>query len=98
MSYVLQKVSAKLLFVDEGSFKAAAEAAKERHIPQSNLIGIGEKGVGLRSLQNLLAEGNLLSADQHVKPWIFEKGKSASDSCAFLSFSSGTTGLPKAVR
>lgn len=56
-------------------------------------IGEGNSN-GVKSLRELVQEGQGIG---QVKAWEIPREKNNSDVCALLCFSSGTTGLPKAV-
>jgi acyl-CoA synthetase (AMP-forming)/AMP-acid ligase II len=72
----------------------ALTAAKDAGIPASNIILLEGSSPGFISIQDL--------TDQHkdtraALPWRIPKGKTNRQVCGYLNFSSGTTGLPKAV-
>ena len=49
------------------------------------------------TVKELIKMGESYGKDGQVRPSKIPAGKTNFDVCAFLSFSSGTTGLPKAV-
>lgn len=94
MAYTLKTASAKFLMTVPGSMEIAAKAAEEAGIPKSNVILLEGNLEGFTTVQELILVGKGL---KDVDAYRIPQGKTNSDICGFLSFSSGTTGLPKAV-
>lgn len=94
MSYALKTATAKFLFTVPGSMEVAAQAAKNAGIPQSNVFLLEGQIAGFTTMQELIARGQKMAT---VPAFKIPEGKTNHDVCGFLSFSSGTTGLPKAV-
>lgn len=98
MSYALSKANAKYLMTVPGSMEVAAAAAKKAGIEKSHVFILeGELG-GFTTLKDLIEVGKGFGLHGQVQPFAIPAGKTNGDVCGFLSFSSGTTGLPKAVR
>lgn len=97
MTYALQKSSAKFLITVPGSMDVAVAAAKNAGIPKENLFLLEGEMEGFTTMKELLQIGKSYGEQGQVKPFEIPKGKTNFDTLAFLSFSSGTTGLPKAV-
>ncbi|KAF5694707.1 phenylacetyl ligase [Fusarium denticulatum] len=94
--YFLGTSKTALVFTDEGAFDEVTAACKTIGIPARNIVRLdGSKG-DTNSLQNLRQQGESLYPSSHTQSW-GPKYNEASP-CAFLSWSSGTTGKPKAVQ
>ena len=96
MAYALKKSNAKFLMTVPGSMKIALAAAEKAEIPRERIFVLTGQTDGFCTIQDLLRVGASFGDDQ-VEPFTIPKGKTNGDVCGFLSFSSGTTGLPKAV-
>ncbi|KAK5168821.1 uncharacterized protein LTR77_006130 [Saxophila tyrrhenica] len=94
MTYALQKADAKFLMTHPDSMGVAIEAAEKAGLKKENVFMLEGEMKGYKNVKDLIEEGKKL---QEVPVWTIPKGKTNGDVCGFLSFSSGTTGLPKAV-
>ena len=97
MTYALKTADAKFLFTVPGSMEVAAAAAKNAGIPKENVFLLEGKVDGHKTMAQLLEEGKSYGETGQIEQFRLPKGKKNSEVCGFLSFSSGTTGLPKAV-
>jgi 4-coumarate--CoA ligase len=97
ITYALKKSNAKYLMTVPGSMDIAAAAAKNARISKENVFLLDGNMAGFRTVKNLIEVGRSFGENGQVKPFNIPQGKKNGDVCAFLSFSSGTTGLPKAV-
>lgn len=97
MAYALKTAKAKWLMTVPGSMGVAREAAKKAGLAAERVVLLEGEMEGLKTLEGLIDEGERLGDGGHVPAWRIPQGKKNGDVCAFLSFSSGTTGLPKAV-
>lgn len=97
MTYALQKASAKYLLTVPGSMDVAAAAAKNAGIPKENVFLLEGEMEGFTTMKELLEVGRSYGEEGQVEPFRIPEGKTNFEVVACLSFSSGTTGLPKAV-
>jgi 4-coumarate--CoA ligase len=97
MTYALKVSKAKFLFTVEGSMGIAAAAADNAGIGKERVFLLEGKMEGFRSMAELLEMGRGYGEGGQVEEYMLKEGEKNGDLCGFLSFSSGTTGLPKAV-
>ena len=97
MTYALEKSEACFLITVASSMKVAATAARKAGIPQKNVFLLEGEMDGFKTIKDLIDLGREAGEKGQVKPFVIPPGKKSHDVCAFLSFSSGTTGMPKAV-
>ncbi|KAG9500583.1 hypothetical protein J7337_009065 [Fusarium musae] len=92
--YSLKTSKAKVIFATTDNFDIASAAAKKAGIPPNNILLLEGSRKGITSIQEILENSKALV---EVPALQLTDGKTNRDVCAFLCFSSGTTGLPKAV-
>jgi 4-coumarate--CoA ligase len=97
MTYVLQKGRAKFLMTVPESIEIATAAATNSGIPKENIFLLEGSVPGFTTIKDLAKIGQRLREKDQAKTFEIPPGKTNKDICGFLSFSSGTTGLPKAV-
>jgi 4-coumarate--CoA ligase len=97
MTYALKTAEAKFLFTVPSSMEIAAAAAKNAGIPQNNVFLLEGTMKGFTTMKELLETGKKYGEQGQIEQFRLPAGKKNKDVCGFLSFSSGTTGLPKAV-
>lgn len=97
LTHQIKSSGAKALFVGGPQLQIGLEAAKAAGIPKDKIWLMGmagfEKADGFVTVEDLIAEGTKLSPLDALQ-WTKGQGERQP---AFLSYSSGTSGLPKAV-
>ncbi|OBT83897.1 hypothetical protein VE02_08386 [Pseudogymnoascus sp. 03VT05] len=94
MSYALKTAKARFLITLPKTLDVALAAAKKSGIPLENIFLLEGQADGVTSIQSLIEIGAQYAPSP---PFKIPKDKSNKGVCGFLTFSSGTTGLPKAV-
>lgn len=97
MTYALKTAKAKFLMTIPSSMKVAAAAARNAGIPKKRIFLLEGNVDGYTTMEQLLDIGQSFGQHNQTPSFKLPSGKKNKDVCALLSFSSGTTGLPKAV-
>ena len=102
MAYALKTANAKFLFTSPASFPVASKAAEQAGLSVKNIfLLVSEEDAKHQkhtTIHHLLSTGRSYGEKSQVPAFRPPTGQSLTQTCGFLSFSSGTTGLPKAVR
>lgn len=93
MTYALKTADAKFLMTAPSSLDVAVQAAKNAGIPKERVMLLEGGVAGYTTMKSLIEMGKL--EREQTDEFVLPEGKKNGDVCAFLSFSSGTTGLPK---
>ncbi|KIW92243.1 uncharacterized protein Z519_07227 [Cladophialophora bantiana CBS 173.52] len=94
MTYALKIAKSRFLITLPTSLDVALAAARNVGIPRHHVFLLEGKADGCISIQDLMKRGEKYTPDP---PYQVPRGKTNKDICGYLNFSSGTTGLPKAV-
>ncbi|KAF2005881.1 4-coumarate-CoA ligase 2 [Amniculicola lignicola CBS 123094] len=97
MTFALKTADAKFLMTTPGSIDVASASAKAAGLPQSNIFLLEGSLPGYTTIRDLINMGQSYGEQNQIPAFKLPPGKKNKDICGFLSFSSGTTGLPKAV-
>lgn len=94
MSHALKTAGTKFVFTLPTAIDSVVAACHNAGIPKYNIFLLEGSHSDFRSIQDLVELGKYCTEDP---PYQLPAGKTNKEVCAFLNFSSGTTGLPKAV-
>lgn len=94
MAYALRTAKSKFLFTLPNSLSVALEAASLVGMPQSHVFLLEGSRPGFKTIQNLIEDGTKFKPEPSYR---IPPDQTNKDVCGYLNFSSGTTGLPKAV-
>ncbi|KAM3547890.1 hypothetical protein ARSEF4850_009741 [Beauveria asiatica] len=99
LSHALRLSKAKFLFAGPEVLETALSAAEACGLARESvfLIDGGPRDSRVRSIDELILQGSKFGDAAQMPAWRLPPGKTNRDVCAYFGFSSGTTGLPKAV-
>jgi long-subunit acyl-CoA synthetase (AMP-forming) len=93
--YFLHTSKTTLVFTDEGAMGEVTAACKAIGISAKNVLRLDGTKNEINSVQNFQQRGESLYPSSYTQSWGPRYNEASP--CAFLSWSSGTTGKPKAV-
>lgn len=96
MTNALHTAEAKFIMTVPNSIKVAVAAAENAGIPKKHIFLLEGELENYVTLKKLIETGKKLGKSGQSPMYRIPKGQT-NDVCGFLTFSSGTTGLPKAV-
>ncbi|KAF5606493.1 phenylacetyl ligase [Fusarium subglutinans] len=94
--YLLGTSKTALVFTDESAVDKVTAASKALGIPAKNVLRLDGPEYQMNSLRNLRQRGESMYPSSYAKSWGPKYNEPSP--CAFLSWSSGTTGKLKAVQ
>ncbi|KAI0522100.1 acetyl-CoA synthetase-like protein [Xylaria bambusicola] len=97
MTYALRTANAKFIATHPTSIDIALQSAKNVGIPKKHIFLLEGQLEGYTTIKELIARGERYGDHDQAPYAKLPRGKKNGSVCALLSFSSGTTGLPKAV-
>ncbi|KAM3503817.1 hypothetical protein MY11210_008580 [Beauveria gryllotalpidicola] len=98
LSHALGLSKARFLLVGPEVLDTALLAAAACGLSKENIFLLdGGQRHDVRSIDELIVQGSTFGEAAQMPAWRLPPGKTNRDVCAYYGFSSGTTGLPKAV-
>ena len=94
MTYALKIAKSKIVITLPSSLKVVLEAARNAAVPRERLLLLQGEADSFLSVQDLMKRGEKYTPSP---PYRIPKRSTNKELCGYLNFSSGTTGLPKAV-
>ena len=80
------------------SMQVATAAAEKAGIPKDRIFLLEGQMDGYSTVHDIIRTGREYGLEKQIPAFKIPPGLKNKDVCGYLSFSSGTTGLPKAVR
>ena len=94
MTYALKTANSKILMTLPNALPVALAAADAAGIPRERVFLLEGTSQGFTSIQDLIEKG---MSYRWPEPYRIPANTNNKKVCGYLNFSSGTTGLPKAV-
>lgn len=94
--HALKTADTKILLTLPSSLPIASKAAAAVGIPSSHVLLLEGEAPGVEGIQQLLSQVES-SPPSIIPTYQIPQGETNKSTCGYLNFSSGTTGLPKAV-
>jgi 4-coumarate--CoA ligase len=94
MTHALKTAKSKILITQPSALTVALAAADNAGIPRSNVLLLEGNADGFVSIHKLIEQGQRI---EPIPSWRIPANTDNRKVCGYLNFSSGTTGLPKAV-
>lgn len=95
MTYALKTANSKILMTLPNALPVAVAAADSAGIPHDRIFLLEGSAPGFTTIQELMEQGK---SSPTPDPYRIPANTDNRKVCGYLNFSSGTTGLPKAVR
>ncbi|KAK5072868.1 hypothetical protein LTR64_000722 [Lithohypha guttulata] len=95
--HALKTARTRILLTLPSSLATARQAATKVGIPTSHILLLEGSAPGVQSIQALITEAEADSSFDIIPTWQIPSNTNNKQICGYLNFSSGTTGLPKAV-
>ena len=95
--HALKVAKTKILLALPTSLKTAREAARQVGLSEKNILLLEGRASGVQSIQRLISKAEQDGVLDIIPTYSLAPGTDNKDICGYLNFSSGTTGLPKAV-
>jgi 4-coumarate--CoA ligase len=97
MVHTFKTVECKFIFASLSALDVVEKAASRLGIDENRIFLLDGERAGFESIHMLINSGRKLGEKGQKQPFSLPTGTQNSEVCTLLCFSSGTTGLPKAV-